>query len=349
MKIGFVNFSPMEYDVETPYIEPLGGSESALCYLVVALASRGHEVSLFWRRNTRVKKLGVHHINVNDVALVDLDVLVVQNSPDFGKDMRTRLPEKTKLVLWSQHASDQVAVASLHGPEVQLLFDRIVLLSEWQKAQYITDFGVDPQKIVLIGNAISPAFENAEIAEKVPDSMAYTSTPFRGLSLLGEIFEQVRGVRPQATAHIFSSMKVYQLARDEFVPVYKKLKKLKGVQYHGSLSQKALSEQLRTIESLAYPNLFPETSCIAVMEAMALGLRIVTSDLGALPETTAGYAQLVPILGRTKGEYMTDFVDTMLKPIQQEMLKDQVKFVNLHYTWKVRAEEWERELKECVY
>ena len=46
MKIGFLDTYTWDYNIETPYCKPLGGTQSAICYLAEALAAQGNEVFL---------------------------------------------------------------------------------------------------------------------------------------------------------------------------------------------------------------------------------------------------------------------------------------------------------------
>jgi hypothetical protein len=53
MKIGFLDTYTWDYNIETPYCKPLGGTQSAICYLAEALAAQGNEVFLLNNTSSR--------------------------------------------------------------------------------------------------------------------------------------------------------------------------------------------------------------------------------------------------------------------------------------------------------
>jgi hypothetical protein len=116
----------------------------------------------------------------------------------------------------------------------------------------------------------------------------------------------------------------------------------------GSVSQSDLAAAMKGVSVLAYPNTFAETSCISVMEAMAAGAHVVTSDLGALPETTAGFARFIggdPMSPR----YAEQFVDATVAAIDESdesKLRAQIDYINQQCVWSRRAVEWARWLHE---
>lgn len=47
LRIVFLDPIEWDYVIDTPRVRPLGGSQSALCYLAEELAKRGHAVALY--------------------------------------------------------------------------------------------------------------------------------------------------------------------------------------------------------------------------------------------------------------------------------------------------------------
>jgi len=358
MRVGFVNFSSLVYDVSTPYKKPMGGSESAMCYLASAMAKNGHEITLFTALTKKSKTLGVNCIPNKDIfnSLPNLEVLVVQNSPAQGYQIKLTAPKNLKIVLWTQHDSDQPAVESLANHEVVKSFDAFVLISDYQRKNYLEKFKLNPKKCVVLRNAISPVFENlfakgeSTLSKKTnPPVLAYTSTPFRGLNLLIQMFPAIKNISRDVKLKVFSSLGVYHISKEmdekSYGTLYTACRNTYGVDYIGSVSQTKLAKELIKTSVLAYPNTFPETSCIAVMEAIAAGCFIVTSRLGALPETTAGFAKLIDVDGDWQ-RYGNLFIREVLNFLYEPKdLSAQVAFVNKNYTWKVRAKEWEKWIK----
>lgn len=370
MRIAFVDITRWDYNVDSPYQRPMGGSQSALCYLAEELAKRGHQVCLF---NSTSQVRVVRGVTCAPAARVsagawqDQDVVVVQNFADSAADIRPLLRTDAKLILWTQHAHDQPAMKGLLNPSLRDAHDAFVFVSDWQRQQFQNIFRIDPQKSAILRNAVSPVFEKAFAPDESilaakcrPPILVYTSTPFRGLNVLLAAFPLIREAIPNILLKVFSSMQVYQMTAEkdaaQYGALYERCRNTAGVEYVGSVPQPQLVGELRRTTLLAYPNHFAETSCISVMEAMASGCHVVTSHLGALPETSAGFGSLIPV-GNDWQDYGRRFVGATIEVLQQfqeapdrveSWLQKQVQEINADCTWRHRAEQWDEWLRELI-
>lgn len=363
MKIIFFDCSPKDYTVESVSTKPMGGSETALCYVSRELAGLGHEVSFLNWTTTPGLTCGVACYNLKnfpDRVLTGADYAVFLNYAEVLAGMRPLLDPQTKMIFWTQHAHDQGCVAALHEASVLAICDYIVFVSDWQRSQYIKKFDIDKNKTHVLRNAISLPFENLfENSEDIlagkisPPTLVYTSTPFRGLDVLLDVFPTMREQVPGLRLKVFSSMKVYGVAdsEDRYKDLYKRCQETQGVEYWGSVPQPELAGHLKKATVLAYPNTFAETSCIAVMEALAAGLSVVSSDLGALHETGQGFARLISPPANDRKKYGARFVSETVQVLQKSLgpatqkthnqfLLKQVRHMNQTATWRFRATEW---------
>jgi glycosyltransferase involved in cell wall biosynthesis len=361
--LAFVDFVPWDYTIETAYSKPLGGSQSALCYLAEELARRGYEVQLINNTARPGARRGVVHLPLAKArgdVWKSFDAVVLLNGIKPGVSIRPLLRPEARLVAWIQHADDQPAVQPLAREPVRSMFDGFALLSDWQRDRFLERFQLDPAKTHILRNAIGPAFrglfsaaDDIVAAKKRPSALAYTSTPYRGLDLLVHAFPAIRAKVKGTTLRVYSSMGVYQSAAAsdaaQYGALYDLCRDTPGVEYFGSVAQTELAARMREVTMLAYPNHFAETSCIAAMEAMAAGCLILTSALGALGETTAGFARLLPVGDDWLG-YSERFVDQAVEALEQfeeqpqlvnEHLRRQVAYCNAEFTWAKRADEWE--------
>ena len=271
-------------------------------------------------------------------------------------------------MLWTQHAADQPAMRPLAEPEVSALVDQFVFVSRWQQAGYrACVLGFCPSAVgccaTQSGRRSRGMFadgRSALAAKACPPRLAYTSTPFRGLETLLDVFPAIRSQVPGVTLEVYSSMQVYHLppGRDtaDYGHLYRRAATTEGVDYVGSLPQPELARAMRSVDVLAYPNHFAETSCIAAMEALAAGCRVVTSDLAALGETTAGFGSLVA--GRRRpGDYGRQFVAAVVEVLTglagdraaaREHLDRQLAYVESQCVWPRRAQQWAHWLATIV-
>lgn len=371
MKITFVDFTTFDYSINSVYQIPLGGSQSALCYLAMNLAQLGHDVFLVNHISEPQIALGVACLPFNCIASKfwsQQDYIIILNNSGYVHGIKDQCQESTSFILWTQHDYDQPLVQELRNEAERNAYDFFFMVSEWQKEKFIQEFLLPSEKTLVFRNAIGKNFENLLDAQspllKQKSKSAilfYTSTPARGLNLLLDIFPEIYRAFPDTKLKIYSSMKVYQVPKTEdelkYGKLYERCRKMPGVEYIGSLPQQQLAQELKEATILAYPNTFPETSCIAVMEAMASSCYVITSELGALPETTAGFGKLISFENGIEF-YKTKFIEATLDILRkfkagqvqeiEAVLLAQTKFVNNNYHWTKRAEEWSLKLYELM-
>jgi hypothetical protein len=218
MKLAFLDPIDWDYTPFSPLERPMGGSQSAICYLTPELAALGHEVTLLNNVSRPGLYAGVqcpgHAGTLAADYLNQFDAVVAINSA-MGAKLRRR-GVTTRLILWSQQATDQQHVQQLREPDERQAWNSIFLVSDWQARSYASDFGVPAERISVLRNAAAPVFQTLErrtapfFRTGKPPVLVYTSTPFRGLMLLLLSFPTIRAAIPGCRLRVFSSMGVYQ-------------------------------------------------------------------------------------------------------------------------------------------
>jgi len=255
-------------------------------------------------------------------------------------------------IFWNQLSYDQQAIQFLSDPEWIDKIDQFVFVSHWQAERFRQMFSIPGYKTTVLKNAcigVNPK----EYGVKNTIKLCYTSTPWRGLDILLKAWE-ILNLR-DCELHIFSSCKIYgpefaESSESQYEHLYKKCEELPGVVYRGSIPNDELRKELPEFDILAYPNTFEETSCIAVIDALCAGLRVITPNIGALPETTEGWAKMYPFLQNSDlhaykfAEILDKEIDLIKQNKLQSHLKNQVNIYNQRWSWDYRIKEWEEYL-----
>lgn len=248
--------------------------------------------------------------------------------------------------LWQHLYTDQGAAQGMVLPEFTDHISHYVYVSNWQLSEFEKHFGVERFTNHVIKNAIEPI----EFKEKPRDKirLIYTSTPDRGLEVLLDAWRIMN--RKDIELVVYSSNIIYgKWYGDKWNPVHEplfhKCKTTPGIIYRGYGTNKAVRTALQSSHILAYPSIYPETSCLAAIEAGAAGCKIVTTDYGALPETCNGWATHVPY-SENKQQLAEHYADVLNKSIDNYWeysynIQQQSQWFNDYYSWERRSQEWQ--------
>ena len=257
-------------------------------------------------------------------------------------------------VLWVQHFVNQKEIKNLGSKEYVNKLDYIIFNSNWNFEKFLYQFKVPESKSLVIKNAINVIKFEEKPKDKI--SLIYHTTPWRGLELLLNVFKSLN--LENVELNVCSSIKIYGKKFDsvmgkKYENIFDICKNTKNVNYLGFVDNKQIIKMLGKSHIYSYPSIWPETSCISSIEAMAAGCQVVTTNLGALYETCAPFGTMVGF-DRNLDNLEKKYKKTLLYAIEnywseknQEKLKLQYKTINATYSWDERSIEWKNFFDEA--
>ena len=264
------------------------------------------------------------------------------------------LIEKDKInVLWMHHFVNQKEAKNLGSKDFVDKLDWIVYNSNWNFEKHVYQFKIPESKSVVIRNAI----EKIDFVEKPKDkiNLIYHTTPWRGLVHLLKVFKNLN--LENVELNVCSSTIIYGKKFDsvlgkKYEELFNECKNTANVNYIGFLNNKKTIELLKKMHIFTHPSIWPETSCIAAIEAMAAGCETVTTNLGALYETCSPFGTFVNFdrnldnLEKKYKKVLINSIENYWSSENQNKLKLQRETINNTYTWDQRSIEWKKFFEE---
>mgnify|MGYP001250236995 CR=1 FL=1 len=275
-----------------------------------------------------------------DNSFKDINLILNNTSED--------LLEKNRInILWMQHFVNQEEAKNLGSKDYVDKLDYIVFNSNWNYEKFQYQFKVPENKSLVIKNAIEEISFNEKPKNKI--NLIYHTTPWRGLVHLLKVFKNLN--LKNVELNICSSTIIYGKKFDsilgkKYENIFEECKNMQNVNYLGFVENNKILEILKKMHIYAFPSVWPETSCISAIEAMAAGCEVVTSNLGALYETCAPFGTFVGFdsnFSNFEKKYqraLENSIKNFWSKDNQKKIKLQQESINLSYSWKTRSKEW---------
>jgi len=322
----------------------LGGSESALINLSTVWKQKYSEDKVtvfnsFYRKAEEIN--GVIWKGVVDFksecknANWDVFISLRDTEPLFDPYVDSKLK-----FLWSEDDMNEGGLQTIAGNQfLQNRLDTILVISNHS---YNDIKRVISTPLFLMRNGYREDWiEDSNSVIRREAIAVYSSTPFRGLDVLAEVWPKIYegcmkfGIAPELRT--YTGMALYQQAdRPAEKQLYEYLSKLPKVTQFGPIPQRKLYEELKKARVMLYSNHFLETGAMAVLEALANGVWVVTTDLGALGEQVKDGKNGFLISGNAhSSDYKEKFIEKAIDALTNDYIPNNT---GLIFSWQEQVE-----------
>lgn len=257
-----------------------------------------------------------------------------------------KLYSDVKNIMYCHDLASDPETEFLHSDGHQSI-DHFVFVSCWQRDQYLIRYNIPYSKTSVIENACSTLIQLEEYNKGLDRTglhFIYHTTPHRGLDILYEIFDKLyKEFGNKIHLNIFSSFDIYGWPQrnESYKELFDRCSNHPGMTYSPSVSHEQIQKELAHSDIFLYPSIWPETSCLALIEAMKSGLVCIHSNLGALPETSRGNTHMYDITENRIEHIQRAYEKTV--PIVTKMINRNYfsGYSNLHdFTYQAYTQKW---------
>jgi len=247
------------------------------------------------------------------------------------------------------------------NPDVQHLkddgwrkFSKLVFVSHWQQEQFYLYFGIPYSAGIVIYDGIDciPVHTKPD-PSKGKLKLLYNLPAERGLDYLYVAFKQLADEFDNLHLDVFCDINAHD-------PNYKELRKaLKNhpdIKYNKSVSNDKIRSKLEKTHIFAYPCVWQETGCLALIEALSAGCYCVHSGLGALKETSLGITQMYSFQDDKQKHIDTFYVELkkaiLLHKHSYEYVTTNTQttkvIADFKYDWESKKDQWNKLFEDVL-
>jgi len=250
------------------------------------------------------------------------------------------------IIIWLHNRVDNLGLEIYHLFTDKRFIKKIkyiITVSQYHRQDVINKIGIDPDKVIVIYNAIEPVdndisrFKNVDVPQLV-----YTSSVGRGIEI---------SLTALSNLDIDFRLNVF----NEFVPDLiaindnnKKILQDPRFFFYGKTPRKTVLDYVSRSHIFIHTSNLNETFCLSLVEGLSANCLSVYSNTGSLSEVASGFGLPYNIENNTKSDvkkHLEKFSSKIVEAIDMIKketfdLSNQAETINNKYSWKVFKDSW---------